>query len=171
MAESHIHSEKSDVSDRRERESTRIVDERSLEGKQVVVLDTNALVMPFQHKINLDVAIVKLVGRSIVVVPEIILKELAGLAERENGIFSSAMKLAARYDILAFANDRTHHDRTARNFVDNEMVRLAGKLQGIASCIYFVTNDVVLQKALERTGVRVVGMRAGGKLAIIGRRA
>ncbi|MEM2900060.1 MAG: hypothetical protein QXT63_04655, partial [Thermoplasmata archaeon] len=64
-----------------------ILHPEDFEKKQVVLLDTNALLMPFQYKINLDISISRIIGGCCIVVPSIIYDEINELSEREDGLF------------------------------------------------------------------------------------
>ncbi|MFQ6107823.1 MAG: PIN domain-containing protein [Thermoplasmata archaeon] len=64
-----------------------------------VVLDTNALMMPFQFGLNLDLELERLLGPHEVVVPKPVLDELASLAAR-NIPARKALRLARKYEIV-----------------------------------------------------------------------
>jgi|GEM_PF-5836771 len=141
------------------------------EKKQVVLLDTNALLMPFQCKINLEHSISRIIGECSIVVPRMIFEEIKGLAEREGGRFHSALRLAKKYNILEW-NIEGMSDTSVgvhKNIVDKEMVNLAKYLKRINSRVFVVTNDKEMQKALLRVKVGVIGLCGGGKLSIVER--
>lgn len=64
---------------------------------KAIVLDANALLMPFQFKLNLDLELRRLFGEMPVFVPSSVLGELANTADR-NG--KAALALARRYQIV-----------------------------------------------------------------------
>ncbi len=62
-----------------------------------VVLDANALLMPFQFRVNIDIELKRLLGEVPVFIPSSVLGELAGLADKN---VKAAMSLARRYGIV-----------------------------------------------------------------------
>ena len=64
---------------------------------QTVVLDTNALLMPFEIKMNLDLALRELLGEVRVVVPGPLVGELKHLDHKFAG---AALSLARKYEII-----------------------------------------------------------------------
>ena len=64
---------------------------------QTVVLDTNALLMPFEVKMNLDLAIRELLGEARIVVPGPLIGELKHLDHKFAG---AALSLARKYEII-----------------------------------------------------------------------
>jgi len=64
---------------------------------KAVVLDANALLMPFQFRINIDIELKRLLGEVPVFVPSSVLGELAGLADKNA---KAALSLARRYSIV-----------------------------------------------------------------------
>lgn len=61
---------------------------------RTVVLDANALLLPFQFKINIDLEIKRLLGETEVLVPSSVIDELAGIRD---GDARAALSLAAKY--------------------------------------------------------------------------
>ncbi len=64
---------------------------------KAVVLDANALLMPFQFRLNLDIELKRLLGEVPVFVPSSVLGELAGLPDKNA---RAALMLARRYQIV-----------------------------------------------------------------------
>ena len=64
---------------------------------QTVVLDTNALLMPFEIRINLDLALRDLLGDTRIVVPGPLVGELKHLDHR---FAKAAIALARKYEII-----------------------------------------------------------------------
>src|SRR5207247_5187201 len=64
----------------------------SLLGMQAVVLDANALLLPFQFRVNLEAELRRLLGEHEILVPSAVLDELKGLA-RSLREARSALKL------------------------------------------------------------------------------
>lgn len=64
---------------------------------KAVVLDANALMMPFQFRLNIDIELKRLLGEVPVFVPSSVLGELAGLVDKDA---KAALSLARRYQIV-----------------------------------------------------------------------
>ncbi len=111
-----------------------------------VILDTNALLMPFQFSINLDDEIRRLVGSPKVYVPSSVVEELRSLEEK------AALELSDRYRKVRVEKDG-----------DDGVLEAAEKLNGM-----IVTNDKGLKKrALDRK-IAVGFLRSRSHLELIG---
>ena len=64
---------------------------------KAVVLDSNALMMPFQFKVNLDKELTRLFGDVPVFVPSSVLEELAAVRDKHA---KPALQLARKYQII-----------------------------------------------------------------------
>ncbi|MCL1811798.1 MAG: hypothetical protein FWG41_06275, partial [Methanomassiliicoccaceae archaeon] len=64
---------------------------------QTVVLDTNALLMPFEIRLNLDLALADLLGEVRCVVPGPLIGELKHL---DHKFSKAALELARKYEIV-----------------------------------------------------------------------
>jgi len=115
---------------------------------QTVVLDTNALLMPFEIRINLDLAIEKLLGEARIVVPGPMIGELKNLDHRYAG---AALELARKYEILQIP------DRSG----DDAMVEAAIMTQG-----YVLTNDKELRARLRTLSIPMIYLRSGTHLIL-----
>ena len=64
-----------------------------------VILDTNAVLMPFQFNINLDSELKRLLGQYEIIIPNIVIEELNNLAAgpKPPREIRSALTLASRY--------------------------------------------------------------------------
>lgn len=112
------------------------------------LLDTNALFLPFTHRIALDEALSE-VGEPVrLAVPESVLGELDRLIERGIPHAPAARRLAERYDVLPVGRRG-----------DIGIVELA-----VASGGFVVTADRGLRTRLRNAGVTVFFPRAGGQL-------
>ena len=109
---------------------------------QTVVLDTNALLMPFEIRINLDLALRDLLGEARIVVPGPLVGELKHLDHR---FAKAAIALARKYEIIP-----TEYTG------DNAVVELAFKTGG-----YVLTNDKELRRRLRKEGVPIIFLRSG----------
>ena len=127
---------------------------------QTVVLDTNALLMPFEIKMNLDLAIRELLGEVRIVVP---LRELLGearivvpgplvgeLKHLDHKFAGAALSLARKYEIIPTEASG-----------DSSVIELAKKTGG-----YVLTNDKELRRRLRREKVPIIFLRSGTHLAI-----
>lgn len=108
---------------------------------KAVVLDANALLMPFQFKLNLDAEMKRLLGEIPVFVPSSVLGELAGLADRNA---KAALSLARKYSIV----------ETERR--GDEAVILIAEQRSAA----VVTNDRGLIGRLREKRIPVIRLRA-----------
>src|SRR5436190_23562297 len=64
-------------------------------ASRIVLLDTNALLMPFQFRVNLETELTRLMGSADIAIPRPVRIELELLAERDRNAHA-ALRLAAR---------------------------------------------------------------------------
>ena len=64
-----------------------------------VVLDTNALMMPFEHRINIDLELERLLGSPVVYVPSCVGGELERLAKK-HWAAKAALQLKKKYKVV-----------------------------------------------------------------------
>ncbi len=114
---------------------------------QTVVLDTNALLMPFEIRINLDLALQELLGDTRVLVPGPLVGELKHLDHKFSG---AALALARKYEIVPTVATG-----------DSAVIELAKK-EGA----YVLTNDRELRRRLRRERVPIIYLRSGTHLAM-----
>jgi hypothetical protein len=114
---------------------------------QTVVLDTNALLMPFEIGINLDLALQDLLGEARIVVPGPLVGELKHLDHKSA---RAALALARKYEIIP-----TEHTG------DNSVIELAYRTGG-----YVLTNDKELRRRLRKERVPIIFLRSGTHLEI-----
>lgn len=110
-----------------------------------VILDTNALLMPFEIKINLDLAVRNVLGDVHFIVPGPIIGELKRL---KNKYSSVALELARRYDIVQTESSG-----------DASIIELA-----LSTGAYVLTNDKDLRDKLRLKGVPLIYLRSGTHL-------
>ncbi|MCU0859442.1 MAG: twitching motility protein PilT [Thermoplasmata archaeon] len=115
----------------------------------VVVLDANALLMPFQFKINIDLELQRLFGCPDVVVPSSVLGELANAVDKNAKV---AMSLAKKYRVV---------ETDLRG--DDAVLELADRLGAAV-----VTNDRELISRVRERGLRVVRLRSSRHLELSG---
>lgn len=111
-----------------------------------VILDTNALLMPFQFNINLDRELQRLFGDPEVYVPSSVMDELREL-NRKN-----ALALAKKYKEISVEKPR-----------DDGVLEAAEKINAV-----IVTNDKELKKTAKEKGITVVFLRKKSYLAVEG---
>jgi len=104
-----------------------------------VVLDSNALLMPFEYNINLDFEIKRLVGDAEIYVPSCVVGEVERLSKRRWEA-KAALELLKKYRIC-------ETDRVG----DNGVIDCSERLNAIV-----VTNDRELRQKLLRKGIRVI---------------
>ena len=115
-------------------------------------MDANALMMPFQFSINLDLEIGRLLGSFELVVPSTVLAELEKVAaERKTPEARAALRLAARY--------RTHGMEGAG---DDAVLAAAIELGAI-----LLTNDAGLRRRARRAGLRTIFLRGRNHLELV----
>jgi len=114
---------------------------------QTVVLDANALLMPFELRINIDIALRDLLGDVRCVVPGPIIGELKRLKHR----FSKAsVELARKYEIIP-----------TKSSGDDAVIEIARMTQG-----YVLTNDKELRQRLRAEGIQLIYLRSGTHLVL-----
>jgi rRNA-processing protein FCF1 len=114
---------------------------------QSVVLATNALLMPFEICINLDLAVKMLLGDVRMVVPGPMIGELKKLDNKNAKV---ALALARKYEIL-------HSDKTG----DDAIVDVAVKLGA-----YVLTNDKELRRRLRSQRIPIIYLRSSTHLVL-----
>jgi len=108
---------------------------------RAVVLDANALLMPFQFKLNLDLELRRLFGDVPVYVPSSVLGELSNARDTHA---RGALALARKYQVV-----------DTRSQGDDAIVELA-----VEKAAAVVTNDKELIGRLREAGIQVVRLRS-----------
>ena len=103
--------------------------------------------MPFEIKMNLDLALRDLLGEVRIVVPGPLIGELKHLDHR---YARAALALARKYEIIP-----TEYSG------DNAVIELAARTGG-----YVLTNDKELRRRLRKESVPIIFLRSGTHLAI-----
>jgi len=106
-----------------------------------IVLDANALLMPFQFKVNLDRELKRLFGETPVLVPSSVLGELANTLDKNA---KAALALARKYHIAE--TELSGDDAVLDVAVKNDAA--------------VVTNDRELIRRLRAQGIPVIRLRA-----------
>ena len=124
---------------------------RPVTGRPVVILDANALLMPFQFRINLDAELQRLVGECEILVPSSVMGEL----RKQKGATrdaKAALTLAQKYNIVEVEDSG-----------DVSLLALARRRKGIV-----VTNDKELIEDLKRSRIPVISLRSRTHLELEG---
>ena len=116
-----------------------------------VILDTNALMMPFQFGVNLDLELERLFGSFEILVPSPVVRELTSLAPKDR-IARSALRLARKYKTVE-----------SEGQTDKVLVDLAKDLHAVV-----VSNDKLVIRSLEREGLPYVRLRSRSHLILEG---
>ena len=114
-----------------------------------VVLDANALMLPFQFPINLDAELGRILGACDVYVPSSVVRELQRVAARDRRA-RGALELAAKY--------ATHETRRTG---DGAVIAAAEALGA-----HVVTNDRALLAALKARGIPRIRLRSKSHLEL-----
>ena len=110
-----------------------------------VLLDANALLLPFQFGIQLESEIKRLVGAHQIWIPGSVTRELASL---DVALIKAARELAGRFPTMPVATNG-----------DDAILELAVQHGAIV-----VTNDLELRKRLKDRGLKVLVMRQMSRL-------
>ena len=108
----------------------------------IVVLDSNALLMPFQYNLNLDMEIERILGPAEIYVPSCVIGELNKLAKKRMEA-RAALQLAGKYRVVE-VNERG----------DRGVMEAAKKLGAVV-----VTNDKEFMKILKKNGIKIIFMK------------
>jgi len=117
-------------------------------GIKTVVLDTNALMMPFQFKINIDREIENLLGGVEVIVPSSVILELRKLKDRHA---KAALSLSGKYRIV-----------DVRKRGDAGVIEAA---EGHHAAV--ITNDQELIEILRKSSIPAIRMRECQRLDFV----
>jgi hypothetical protein len=116
---------------------------------QTVVLDTNALLMPFEFKLNLDIELRRLLGEFQAFVPGCVIGELKRSHSKHASV---ALTLARKYPV---AESPTQGDAG--------VIEVAKRLDA-----FVVTNDAHMRSKLREQRMKTIFLRSGNHLAIDG---
>jgi len=120
-------------------------------GRNIVVVDANALMMPFQFSLNIDLELERLLGSFEMVVPSSVLVELKRVAvEQKASQAKGALKLSAKY--------RTH---PTAGTGDDAVLAAAVELGAI-----LLTNDTGLRRRAREAGLRTICLRSRSHLEL-----
>jgi rRNA-processing protein FCF1 len=118
---------------------------------KTVILDTNALMMPFQFGLNLDLELERLFGSVEVLVPSPVVEELRSLASG-NSVARKALRLIEKYGTVEVQGE-----------ADKVLLDLAKDRRGIV-----VSNDKLVIRSLKKEGLPYVRLRSQSHLVLEG---
>ena len=118
---------------------------------RTVILDTNALMMPFQFGVDPEAEVSRIFGTARIVIPSSILGELRRLAEKKPEA-RAALRYAERFEVMETEMSG-----------DDSVVGMAVRLDAAV-----VTNDSGLRRRLRAKGITVLYMREKNRLAVDG---
>jgi rRNA-processing protein FCF1 len=131
----------------------------TIPSRQVVVLDANALMMPFQFGINIDLELGRLVPGCEIVVPSSVIAELRAVLEKTNDPTArGALSLAPKYRIF-----KTGGAGSKTGVSGDEAI--LGVARGLKAVI--VTNDRELRARAQAAGLKVIGLRGKNHLEFL----
>jgi len=116
---------------------------------QNVVLDTNALLMPFEFHLNLDLELKRLLGSCQIFVPGCVIGELHRSRNKHAPV---GLSLARKYPVAETSTQG-----------DAGVIEVARRLEA-----FVVTNDAFLRSKLRKLGMRTIYLRSGSHLMIDG---
>ncbi len=129
-------------------------------GKRLnVILDTNALLMIFQFKLNIESELDRLLGSYSIIIPSGVVAELEKLVETVPEA-QAALRLSERYKIIELETDLAPIKKSD-DHVDLAIVALAEKLNAIV-----VTNDKQLRSNLKTKNLKTIYLKSKSHLEL-----
>jgi len=120
---------------------------------RAVVLDTNALMIPYQSGINIEKEITRLLGICRIIVPSSVVEEMERLANEDGGT-GRAAKLG-----LSIIKKRGFRIMETENKGDDGVLETALKMESA-----IVTNDKELQKRAKEMNLPIIYPRGENRL-------
>lgn len=117
----------------------------------LILLDTNALMMPFQFSLDLEDELRRLFGEYRVAVPSSVIRELEGLSPA-NSAAKAALKFATRFPMIEVEGTG-----------DEALLALA---KGEKAAV--LTNDRGLRRRLREVDLPVIYLRERSRLEAVG---
>ncbi len=122
---------------------------------RAVVLDTNALMIPYQSGINIEREITRLLGICRIIVPISVVEEIEKLANKDGGT-GRAAKLG-----LSIIKKRGFRLMETENKGDDSVLETALKMEGA-----IVTNDKELQQRAKEMNLPIICPRGENRLEL-----
>ncbi len=125
-------------------------------GTRAVVLDTNALFLPFTEGTDLEGQLFGLLGATQWFIPSSVLIELGSLVHKGEGTLARNAKMALKYAQRCAVQETKLPG-------DDGLLEVARRLKAVV-----VTNDRKLQAEAAQSGLTVIVAREHGRLAMRG---
>jgi len=116
---------------------------------QIAILDTNALLMPFESHLNIDLELTRLLGQCEIYIPGCVIGELRRSKSKHA---RAALTLARKYPIVETQKQG-----------DEGVIEAARQFSG-----FVVTNDALLRSRLRKLGLKTIFLRSNHHLEIDG---
>lgn len=120
---------------------------------RAVVLDTNALMMPYQYGINIEKELTRLLGICRIIIPRTVVEEIEKLSEQE-GKIGRAAKLG-----LSIIKKRGFRLVETENMGDDGVLETAIKMDAA-----ILTNDKELKNKARELNLPIIYLRGGTRL-------
>ncbi len=115
-----------------------------------IIVDTNALFIPFQLKIRIEEELKRIFGKFEIIIPESVIRELYSLS-KTNTIARAALKYAMNFRIVK-----------NEGYGDMAIINLALK-----TGYPVFTNDKKLKRILKAHGIKVIETRGMKRLEVV----
>jgi len=119
-----------------------------------VILDSSSIMMLFEHSIDLEDELIRLLGKVEIIVPKPIVDELFYLSENGKGrkkrLAKPALELIKDYKVIE-----------SEGKGDDSVVFLAKKLHAVV-----VTNDIELRNRIKEESLKTVYLRGKKRLVL-----
>ena len=122
---------------------------------RVVVLDTNALMMPYQFGINIERELLKLLGMCRIIIPMTVVEEITRLSKEKGEIGRAAMLGLSIMQKRGFRLMESDQDG------DDGVLEAALKVEAA-----IVTNDKELKKKAKELQLSIIYLRGENRLEI-----
>jgi rRNA-processing protein FCF1 len=123
--------------------------------RKTVILDSSAVLMFFEHSMDWEKELARLLDSYSIVVPSGVVKELETLSKQTASLkkkkATAALKLLERYKVIF----------TDAKDADDAVLEAARNTQGVV-----VTNDTELRSRLKKESIAVIFLRGNKKLAL-----
>ncbi|MCJ2531096.1 MAG: hypothetical protein LN413_02090 [Candidatus Thermoplasmatota archaeon] len=120
-------------------------------SQPLILLDTNALMMPFQFSLDLEDELIRLLGEYRAAVPSSVIRELEGLSSTHSTA-RAALQFATRFPVI-----------DVEGVGDDALLSLA-QAEGAA----VLTNDRDLRRRLRKANLPVIYLRERSRLEAVG---
>jgi len=120
-----------------------IAEESRRVSVQAVVLDANALLLPFQFRVNLEAELRRLLGDHEIFIPSPVMDELRGLAKSVREA-RGGLRLATRFRVLEVPGN-----------ADDAVLDAASQLKAVV-----VSNDAALLRRLKEARIPRIFLRS-----------